>query len=57
MDETLEQIASYLRGMKAPMRSDDPRQWAEYLDTVVQPALQRLAAIEAKKPKKDLVSA
>jgi hypothetical protein len=55
MHDTLDQISRYLRGHKVPMRADDPRQWAEYLDTVVRPQLDELARLQAAaKPKKQI---
>lgn len=51
MDETVQQIAHYLRGGKVPTRSHDPREWADYLDTVIQPQLAELATSKIKKEK------
>ncbi len=53
MNETLQDIANYLRGHKIAARSDDPRQWATFLDQVIQPQLEELAKLkgEGKKGK------
>lgn len=51
MDETVQQIAHYLRGGKLTTRSQDTRAWAEYLDTVIQPQLAELATSKIKKEK------
>lgn len=52
MDEQLQQISGFLRGQKTQTRMDDPRQWADYLDHVIQPQLDELARLQAATKKK-----
>lgn len=52
MDEQLQQISGFLRGQKTQTRMDDPRQWADYLDRVIQPQLDELARLQAATKKK-----
>jgi hypothetical protein len=51
MDSVLQQISDYLGGQRVISRSDDTRSWAEYLAKVIQPQLDELAALKAKKTK------
>jgi hypothetical protein len=49
MDEQLEAICRYLDGHRLVSRTTTPRQMAAYLRDEVQPKLDRLAELEAKK--------
>lgn len=52
MKDTIESIVSYLRGYKLPMRADDPRQWADYLEQEILPKLEELERVAVKKKAK-----
>jgi hypothetical protein len=51
MDDKLREISAYLRGQRLNARTDDPRQWADYLDQIIQPKLDELEQMKAKKAK------
>lgn len=51
-DPVIESVIRYLRGQKLPTRSDDPRMWAEHLESVILPQLDELDTLKARKKEK-----
>lgn len=50
MDPRFEETVAYLRGRKLATRDDSPQRFADYLDAVVRPQLEALAAAVCEEP-------